>query len=999
MVTRRIAWLALEKGVKTDEILALTFTEKAAGEMEERLDKLLPYGYVDLWVSTFHAFCQRILEAHALDIGLPNDFRLLDSTGQWMLVRENMDRFELDYYKPLGNPTKFIHAMLGHFSRAKDEGISPEEYLEYAEEVKLNLDVGEALGGKMQGYKKQDANKIQITNNKFQTQPSHKASADTTNSKFEIRNSIISDTVGVEDLQSRVGEAARLGEIANAYHQYQQLLLENDMLDFGDLIVYTLKLFKQRPELLKKYQEQFKYILVDEFQDTNWAQFELVRQLAAPDNNLTVVADDDQSIYRWRGASYSNVLQFKDYYPDTTEVSLVNNYRSAQEILDFSYQFIQGNNPERLEEKIPSLSKKLVSQVAGGATIGHLHAADEQGEVEVVEQHILDTRKKEQCDWNSFAVLVRSNAQATAFMAGFERAGVPYHFLSSRGLYTKSVILDTIAYFKLLDNYHESPAVYRVLAMPHWGLGDATLVELSHTATKKTWSLYEAMKQVRTLKTIREEDVVVIENIVSLIEKHTTLARSGSAAEVLLGWIEESGLGARLEKEETLEASRDADYLQQLYKKVQDFEQSFADTSLRHFLTLFELELDSGEMGSLSSEVDAGPDMVKILTVHASKGLEFPYVFVVNMVDKRFPTIRRSDPIAMPDPLVKEILPEGDWHLQEERRLLYVAMTRAQRGLYLTSAENYGGKTKKKLSRFLTELSEQGFALQEEAHVASSPLVRKGTKAVTQQDHKTPYQPTAFSFTQLSDFKKCPYQYWLKYILKLPRRGAAALSYGQTMHTTLKRFFDRLAEQGDGRQGDLFGGGQTVEPSLPSKEELLKMYEEAWIDDWYDSHAQKEQYRKQGRESLKSYHDILSAREALPVIRGLEKRFSFKILGSDESVYSLRGSVDRMDVVEGGIAIVDYKTGKPKEKLTKQDKQQLLMYQIAAAEVFGETPVELVYYYLNNNTAVSFLGSDKEIAGVKQDIVDTIEAIRGYFFPPSREEHSCSYCKMRELDS
>jgi DNA helicase II / ATP-dependent DNA helicase PcrA len=263
VISRRVANL-IAQGVKPDSILALTFTDKAAGEMEERVDRLLPYGYYDLWISTFHAFCERVLKQHALDIGVPNDFKLLDQTQQWMLIRQNLDQFDLDYYKPLGSPTKFIYALLKHFSKAKDEEVSPEEYLAYAEKLQLDTDS--------------------------------------------------------KDLDA-AEEVKRINEVANAYHVYQRLLLENNSLDFGDLINYTLKLFRTRKKILSNYQDKFEYILVDEFQDTNFAQYELVKLLSEKHNNLNVVGDDDQSIYKFRGASVSNIMQFKEDFPQAAQVT------------------------------------------------------------------------------------------------------------------------------------------------------------------------------------------------------------------------------------------------------------------------------------------------------------------------------------------------------------------------------------------------------------------------------------------------------------------------------------------------------------------------------------------------------------------------------------------------------------------------------------------------------------------------------------------------------
>ena len=253
VITRRIAYLVEKKIAKADEILALTFTDKAAGEMQERIDLILPLGYVDTWISTFHSFCERILKIHALDIGLPNDFELLDSTRQWVLVYNNFEKFNLDYYRPLGNPAKFIDALINHFSKCKDELITPGDYLEYAQSLRLESD-----------------------------QPT----------KTKKRSSSATNGLATDPVDA--AETARLEEVANAFHVYQKLLLDNNYLDFGDLINYTLELFKKRPQILKYYQNQFKFLMVDEFQDTNFAQYQLVKYLAGDTQNICVVGDDDQ---------------------------------------------------------------------------------------------------------------------------------------------------------------------------------------------------------------------------------------------------------------------------------------------------------------------------------------------------------------------------------------------------------------------------------------------------------------------------------------------------------------------------------------------------------------------------------------------------------------------------------------------------------------------------------------------------------------------------------
>ena len=304
-ITQKIAHLIAQGLAKPEEILALTFTDKAAGEMEERVDQLVDIGYTEMQISTFHAFCQRLLENHGLDIGLPNRFDLLTETEAWLLVRENLDKLNLDYYRPLGNPTRHIHELLRHFGKCKDELITPEEYLRYAEQIKLDGD---------------DVN---------------------------------------------TSERSRLIEVANAYHRYNHLLIEHGAFDFGDLIGYSVRLLRERPLIRQALQARFKYILVDEFQDVNYAQYELVKLLTVQSSEfrvqrpqLTVVGDDDQSIYAFRGASVANILQFKEDFPDSKEVVLTENYRSGQEILDCAYHLIQNNNPDRLEEKL-KIEKRL----------------------------------------------------------------------------------------------------------------------------------------------------------------------------------------------------------------------------------------------------------------------------------------------------------------------------------------------------------------------------------------------------------------------------------------------------------------------------------------------------------------------------------------------------------------------------------------------------------------------------------------------------------------
>ncbi len=942
VITRRIAHLIEQEHASSDEILALTFTDKAAGEMEERVQSLLPMGFFDLWISTFHAFGDRVLRDHALHIGLSNDFKLLSDTEQWLLLREHIDEFDLDYYRPKGNPTKFVQALVSHFSRLKDEDITPEEYLEYAEKLQLDTD-----------------------------------------SEFKKKKKGLSD-----EEKAQIDEAQRTLEVAHAYKKYEQLLRAQNALDFGDLITEPIHLFKQRPGILEQYRKQFKYILVDEFQDTNYAQYELVKMLAAPRNNLTVVADDDQSIYSFRGAAMSNILIFKDDYADAEEVSLIKNYRSSQNILDLSYTFIQNNNPNRLEKKL-HINKQLNSTVTGKAEIKHLHSQSLEGEAKMVLDTIIDIKKKDKkASWNDFAVLVRANDQAKTFIPYLDRAGIPYQFLASQGLFAKPVIMDVIAFLKLLDNYHESRAMYRVLTYDIWKIPHEDVIRIVQHAHKKTESLFETCRSIRAVKQLQKNTHATIDSILHLVDALTEKAKTKSVGEVVLDFLDQSGYLKQLTGKETAAATEQILYINQFYKYIEAFERAHSDTSTIEFIHELSLMIDAGDEGRLQPDFDQGPESVKIMTVHAAKGLEFDYVFVVNLVDKRFPSISRKEAIPIPDEIVKDVLPEGDWHLQEERRLFYVAMTRAKKGLYLTSGEDYGGARKKKPSRFLVE---SGFVDTKPAPTGEVVFASSDTpKEFSKQESE--YIPKTLSFTQLKAYETCPWQYRFAFVLQVPCPGKPSFSFGKTIHNTLFEFFRRIKEGSDTTQAGLFDESEkksgTKKGSIPSVEELLEIYESKWIDDWYYSKKQKQEYRTKGKQALKEFYKIHE--ENWPDVQMLEKGFTIPV-----GDYSIKGAIDRVDKTESGIEILDYKTGQYPKK-GKKDAEQLYIYALALQDILGELPSALTYYYVEENKPLSVDVTEKDTAQVIEWIEQLGAAIHTADFTPTPGFH-CKYCDYRDI--
>jgi DNA helicase II / ATP-dependent DNA helicase PcrA len=921
-ITRRIANL-IAQGTRPDAILALTFTDKAAGEMEERVDRLLPYGYYDLWISTFHSFCERILKQHALDIGIPNDFKLLDPTQQWLLIRQNLGQFELDYYKPLGNPTKFIYALLKHISKAKDEEISPAEYLEYAEKLKVD--------------------------------------AEDPDSEEEVK---------------------RTKEVANAYSTYQRLLLENNSLDFGDLINYALKLFRTRKRVLSQYQNKFDYILVDEFQDTNFAQYELVKLLSEGKNNLNVVGDDDQSIYKFRGASVSNIMRFRKDFPDAQQITLTENYRSTQNILDLAYNFIQLNNPERLESKL-GIKKQLNSNIKEKGNIEVLCGQTLADEVDMVAKKIVEIQKREKTPWNSFAILVRANDQADAFISKLSGLGIPYTYYANKGLYKKSIIVDILSYIKVILNHHEDMALYKVLTFEPFKVGHNDLSKLLHFSHKKTLSLYEALTQAQLMPEISADSRAKINEILALIGKHSDMQSNKNIAEVFIHVVRDLKIAQRI-KEDTLENLENRELLEQFYKKIEAFEADNTDKSTKSFMESLQYELEAGEEGKINFDPNQGPESVKIMTIHSSKGLEFDHVFVVNMVNLRFPSTERREAIELPEALVKETLPEGDVHLQEERRLFYVAVTRAKKGIYFSYASDYGGARTKKPSQFLVDI-----------HLVSKPeksaelLSRETVKVEPQMIDPELFMPETFSYTQISDFKRCPMKYKYRHLLHLPLPGSAHLSFGNTIHMTLEKFLNMYRTRLESKQLDLFSKEAISE--VPPLEDLIQIYENVWVDEWYRDKKQKEQYRTKGRDILKTFYDGFVSDPLTP--KYLEKSFRLKL-----DKYYFVGKIDRADSKENKLHIIDYKTGNTKLD-KKEDRDQLLIYQWAAEDVLKEKVASLRYWYLVDNTSSEpFLGSEQEITELKNKLLDSIQAIRNAVTSNSFKEldrkapqHDCEF--------
>lgn len=944
VITKKIAYLIEQKFAKPENILALTFTEKAAGEMVERVDQILDIGYTDLQISTFHAFCQKILEEYGLEIGLPTRFKLITDTDAWLLVKKHLYDFNLDYYRPLGNPMSMIHSLLAYFSKAKDELVSAVDYLKFADNLQLDKD------------------------------------------------------------QAEIQEKNRQIELANAYHIYNQLLLDNGYLDFGDLIFYTVKLLTERPNILKLLKERFKYILVDEFQDVNWSQYELIKLLAGNNGNLTVVGDDDQSIYSFRGSNVSVIMHFKEDFKNSQEIVLNQNYRSGQEILDLAYRSIQNNNPERLEIKL-KINKKLEAKNNFTGIVEHLSCQTLADEVKAVVNKICEIREKESASWDDFAILIRANSQVEPFIEALEQAGIPYEYLASSGLYRQPIVLNCFSFFQLLNQITDDRAMYRILRSPVCALAELDLQKITAFAKQKSISYYEVLKRSTEIE-ISLDGQKIIKKILEVIHNGLNQTRYEKPIAVLYSFLESSGYLTHLAHGENNgdgQVIREINYLRQFFELIKSFEQITPDAKVVEFVEYFNNIVDSGDAGKIYQPEDT-PDSINIITVHGAKGLEYKYVFVVNLVEERFPTREKGGNIELPDELIKDNLPSDNFHYAEERRLFYVSCTRAKEKLFLTSAEDYGGVRKKKISRFLSELADYFPAIEKvKDDLENKDIFDLNTNSlkVTTEDKEIIYEtPAAFSFSQINSYERCPYQYKLAHVLKIPMKGSASFSFGNTIHNTLQEFYLKVQELNAVKQNSLFNLPTDSRVSdtdvvVPSEKELLAIYEKNWVGDWFSSREQREKYFQQGKEILKIFYSSQANNWTIPVT--LEGWFKVKV-----GDCTIHGRIDRIDqMIDGSLEIIDYKTGKAKETLTTDDKQQLLIYQIAVQtlpEYKNIGPVgQLSFYYLNENLKTSFIGNDKDLEKLSERIVKTIERIKNNNFDATPNKHVCSYCDFREI--
>ena len=597
-LTHRVAYLIEEKGVKPWNILAITFTNKAAGEMRERVNQLVDFGADSVWVSTFHSLCVRILRRFIENLGYTTDFSIYDSDDTKTLMKQIFKDLEVNQ-KDLKE-----RGVLGVISSAKNEMISPEEFL----------------------------------------------------------------------LSAKADGDSRLQRIGELYMEYQKRLKKNNALDFDDLLVKTVELFQAKQEVLEYYQDRFRYIMVDEYQDTNTVQFKLVSLLAAKYRNICVVGDDDQSIYRFRGANIKNILSFEETFPGAKVIKLEQNYRSTKMILDSANEVIKNNAGRK--------DKTLWTENEVGERPVFREFGSSFDEAEWVVRDIV----KKGGPWKDYAILYRTNAQSRLFEEKCIAYNLPYRLVGGVNFYQRKEIKDILCYLKTIANGRDDLAVQRIINVPKRGIGAMSVARVNMFAMENDMSFYEALERVQAVPGIGKAALKIGVFTDQIGEFRKMLREEKTIKDVIEAVLEKTGYREELKEEGEVEAESRLENIEELINKAVSYWESADEPSLSEFLEEVALVADIDSM-------DESEDRIILMTLHSAKGLEFPYVYLVGMEDGLFPSMMS--------------LMEGPEALEEERRLCYVGITRAEKRLTLTAAKSRmvkGEMQYARTSRFINEI-------------------------------------------------------------------------------------------------------------------------------------------------------------------------------------------------------------------------------------------------------------------------------------------------------
>jgi DNA helicase-2/ATP-dependent DNA helicase PcrA len=936
VITERIRYLLETQPKLTgSEILGLTFTDKAAAEMKHRViaaarergETAVEHAQA-VTLSTFHSFCNALLQE------VNPDLKPIDNVDHWILLRRNLPLLQLEQFRRLAEPGQFLHDFVEFFSRCQDELVTPDDYQRYADQKAENF--------------------------------------------RRVRSAMAEDERQIRDL-----EIAKLQEIARAYRASDLLLRERKLLTFGTQIMDAFVRLREDAALRGKFRARYRYILVDEFQDTNIAQLELLWLLGGDRPNLVVVGDHRQAIYRFRGASFGSFTIFLNRFAAGSQSGrdgllrpLTLNYRSAGRILRVAGQAIRHNEKP---SNIPEYPLTAVREDGDKVRIV-THTSSDAEALWVASE--IERLHRAGAKWRTFAVLYRSHAHRDKLVGVLKARKIPF-VIKNLSILSHRLVRDVTAYLRLIDHSSDDVACARVLAMPAWGLEASDLVRLAErTAKSKGASLWDTLQSAQGEPPFSGGARHAGE-LVELVTELRKKAHRLTAAEMFDELAEVLEIGSTV-------ASEDRKYFDRLAQFVREWQPKSETQRLKEFVEYLDYFEQAG--GSINLEQEPG-DAVQLMTVHAAKGLEFDHVYVLRLVQRGFPAGERPRVLEFPPELMKEEQPQGSFHIQEERRLFYVAVTRARHRLTLNTVVHNRSKPSPFLDDILMDAQVKRRDIEQLAPSPASELVaapepspelfeppQRHARIGSQiGEWAACYRPPVSEPLQLSPsgidmLESCPQKYLFGRAWGLRGGPAAAISFGSVMHNTIKYFIGELAK---GR-------------ALPF-EEVAKKFELEWTSAGFEDEYQEQEYKKDGLAQLRAFH--ASALASPPEVIAQEKTFELPM----ENNVVLTGRMDQVNrMAAGEEEIVDYKTGKPKDEDKAKKDLQLSVYALAAREVFDWNPARLTFYNLQTNQAVSAARDDKKLNKVRAEIQEAAADIRAGKFPP-KPGFWCKFCDFESI--
>lgn len=927
VLTARIVDLVRRGAARPHEILAVTFTEKAAAEMQARVDLNTPLGENDVAIRTFHGFGDEVFREFALELGRAGTLRVLSGAEQAIFVRDHLYELPLRRYRPSGDPLQYVRALLDLFGRARDEDVSPEEYVAYA--ARLRAAVGDGV-----------------------------------------------------DRDVRADQAESQEELAAAYAAYVALKEKHGVVDFSDQIALSLRLLREHPAAAGRLQSRYRYVLVDEFQDTNDAQFKLVRLLAEPHRNLTVVGDDDQSIFAWRGANLGNFAAFAEAYPERTIVTLVENRRSTQGILDAAHLLIQ-HNPDRLEATL-HISKRLIGRPrlsAKTTEVDHLPFATAADEADAIAQRIAQQAVREQRKYGDFAVLVRYNADAEPVLHALAKHGVPAHFSGGGRLYERPEIRLLVSFLSAVAAPSDSTHLFHLATSSLYAFPAQALARATEASNRRQRPLRDLFEEIASGGAAGFEQTAVdaASALIADLRYYEQRATELTTAELLYDFLDRSQLLRRYLDPDSALAEEQGRNVARFFRLVQSAARALATDRAAFFVHHLELLREAGD-DPASADDDLAAEAVNVLTIHKAKGLEFGVVFLAHATDDRLPGSHRGAALPLPDELAHTPQLDRDRHVAEERRLVYVALTRAKDEFIFTSATDYGQMRASRPSRFIAEAlgrkpdalpPRQSIAEQLERFRAPDPDAETPLPALGADDVLT------VSFSAVDDYVRCPLLYRFKHVLRIPVLPTPQMVYGLALHEAIA---DYLKRRRDGEH--------------PGLDRIQASFRAAWLAEGFISPEHERERFEAGLAALRRFweHDASSSPPHL-----VEQHFSF-MLGRDR----VEGRWDRVDLTDGGVVIVDYKStalaeGSERPQAAANSSLQLRLYALAYERKLGVRPTRTVLHFLETGELGAVAPDDEGMSAVRVWISIAAQRIRAKEFSanPQRGVRTCEQCPYR----